>query len=460
LNFIVLNGSPKGDISVTMQYIKYIQNNFKEHQFKIFNITHEINKIENDMATFDDIVRQISLSDGVIWAFPVYYYVVPSNYMRFIELIFERNAAPAFKDKYTAVLTTSLNYMDHTAHNYINSICDDLNMHYADYYSANMYDLQKEDKRNDLLLFIRNLCDAIRKHSLTLKNFDQVCFSPIEYHPGLSHDKIDLSGKKLVIVADSLENSNLKNMIEKFRNSFTGNVDLVVLRDIKIVGSCLGCIKCAYDFNCIYNGKDDFINMYNEKLKTADIIIFAGAIKYRYLSSEWKRFFDRSFFNNHTPSLIGKQIGIIISGPLRQIPNLRQIIEVFVLKQRSNLVGFITDEYQSSKEIDQQLNAFTSNLARLSAENYIKPETFMGVAGKRMIRDEIWGWMRFPFYADHKAFKALKMYNFPQYNLSPRIKNAFLLLICKIPFIRRKIYNNMMIDAIVSPVKKYAGTPN
>jgi multimeric flavodoxin WrbA len=65
-------------------------------------------------------------------------------------------------------------------------------------------------------------------------------------------------------------------------------------------------------------------------LKKADVIVFAGAIQDRYLSSRWKMFFDRSFFNNHSPYLVDKQIAFVISGPLGQISNLRQILEEYV----------------------------------------------------------------------------------------------------------------------------------
>jgi len=80
------------------------------------------------------------------------------------------------------------------------------------------------------------------------------------------------------------------------------------------------------------------------KIKAADILVWAGEIRDRYLSAKWKTFFDRSFFNGHAPSLAGKQFGFIISGPLSQIPNLRQILEAYVEMQQANPAGFVTDE--------------------------------------------------------------------------------------------------------------------
>lgn len=454
MKIVVLNGSPKGDISVTMQYINYIEKRSKHQEFKVINISQRINQIEQDKKAFDDIINEIKFSDGVIWAFPLYVFTVHSNYQRFIELIFERNVEDAFKGKYTSVLATSIHFYDHTAINYMNSICDDLNMNYTDYFSAHMYDLEKEDIRKNLLKFAKNYFDAIENKVITLKNYNTIKYLPIEYIPETVTNKIDVSNKKVIIVTDSLENNNLKNMIDKFRNSFSQTIELVNLQDIDIKGGCLGCLKCGYNYECVYTDKDGFINFYNNKLKTADIIIFAGTVKYRHLSSIWKRFFDRAFFNTHTPSLSGKQIGFILSGPLSQIPNLRQILEAYTQWQSSNLVGFITDEYDSSMEIDKQLYAFSCNLIKLSTINYSKPSTFLGIAGMKMFRDEVWGHLRFPFIADHKAYKALKVYDFPQKNYKIRMTNFILTLVNKFPSIRKKIYSDEIKPSMIKSLKK------
>ncbi len=49
---------------------------------------------------------------------------------------------------------------------------------------------------------------------------------------------------------------------------------------------------------------------------------------------------------------MGKQLVWLISGPLAQLPNLRQILEAYTQVQRANLAGIITDETTESKELD------------------------------------------------------------------------------------------------------------
>ena len=41
------------------------------------------------------------------------------------------------------------------------------------------------------------------------------------------------------------------------------------MRDLDIKGSCLGCLQCGYDNQCVYQDKDGYIDFYNTKLETA-----------------------------------------------------------------------------------------------------------------------------------------------------------------------------------------------
>ena len=58
---------------------------------------------------------------------------------------------------------------------------------------------------------------------------------------------------------------------------------------------CLGGLKCGFDNECVYDGKDDVRAVYEERLKKADILEFAQATKVRLLSARFKRFINRRF---------------------------------------------------------------------------------------------------------------------------------------------------------------------
>jgi len=455
MKIIVLNGSPKGSISVTVQYVLFIQKKFPQHELKIINISQEIRKIEKDEKAFQGIIDDVGSSDGVLWAFPLYFQLVPSQYKRFIELIWERGAENALKNKYTAVLSTSIHFYDHTAQNYMNAICDDLDMKYAGSFSADMSDLLKEEERDNLILFAEHFFKAIENNAPTVKNFKPVTYGELNYIHGNVGRKIDIGSKKVVIVTDSEDGqTNLGRMIERFTKSFSKEVEVINLHDVDIKGGCLGCLQCGYDNTCSYGDKDGYTEFYNTKIKTADVLVFAGVIKDRYLSSRWKMFFDRSFFNGHVPTWTGKQVGFIISGPLSQIPNLRQILESWVQMEQASLVDFITDEYEDSAQIDALLQSLAERVVTFADENYIKPATFLGVGGRKIFRDDIWGRLRFPFQADHKYYRKHGIYDFPQKDRKARITNTILILLTKIPKMRKEIYSKRMKEESIKPLQK------
>ncbi len=369
MKIAVLSGSPKGELSVTLQYVKFVQRKFPQHQFEIINVSHDIQKIERDEDAFARIIREVESADGVLWAFPLYVFLVPSQYKRFIELIWERKAQAAFKGKYTAVLSTSIHFYDHTAHNYMRAICDDLDMRFVESFSADMDDIFLEQMRARLLVFATNFFQAIENNLPTARTFTPLVHSKFSYAPGKPEQKIDAPGKRIIVLTDAEDGrSNLARMVKRFRESFSQEIEVVNLNDLKFKGGCLGCIQCGFDNICVYQDQDEFIDFFNTKMRNADITIFAGTIKDRYLSSRHKMYWDRSFFKGHTPAFVGKQMGFIVSGPLGQIANLRQIFEAEAELSQANLVGIITDECGNSSKLDALLQNFADRCVQFSLE--------------------------------------------------------------------------------------------
>ena len=454
MKIVVLNGSPKGDVSVTMQYVHYIQKKFPQHELKIINVSQRIKKLARDEQAFQQVLDDVRSADGVLWASPVYFLLVPSQYKRFIELIAERGAESIFERKYTAALTTSIHFYDHTAHNYLHAVCDDLEMRYVGSFSADMRDLMGEKGRAGLLVFAAEFFAAIENQAPTSKSYRPAIWREFEYYPGAAEVKVDAGGKRILIVTDAeAHQMNLLRMIERFKASFAQEIPVVNLNDLDIKGGCLGCLHCGYDNHCAYEGQDDYVEFYNTQIKTADILIFAGAIRDRYLSSRWKMFFDRSFFNGHTPTLSGKQIGCIISGPLSQNQNLRQVLQGWLEIQPANIAGFVSDEYGDAAHIDGLLQDLARRLFRFAAGDYVRPPTFLGVAGIKLFRDEIWGRLRMVFQADHRAYKRLGLYDFPQKDVRTRAINLVVPLLLRIPGFRKEFAKRMK-SGMVRPYQK------
>lgn len=433
MKIIVLNGSPKGDNSVTMASVKYLKVVFPEHDFTVKHIAQSIHRLEKDPEVFEAVINEVRESDIVLWAFPLYFLLVHANYKRFIELIFERGVQDAFAGKYTASLSTSIHFYDHTAHNYIHGICEDLEMHFVSAFSAEMNDLMIEQERDNLRLFLGDVIDCYQKKVVKAKVFPRLPQPELGYNPATATDLdvTDLGDLKIVVLTDTGSMSdNLQHMINRFNSSFATAPEVIDLAEIKIAGGCLGCLKCGMDNECAYDGKDDVRSTYEEKLKKADIVVFALTIKDRYFSARWKQFVDRRFYKTHQPGLPGKQVGYLISGPLSYEQNLRQILNASSEVDQSNLVEIITDEFSSSSELDSAITHFTQKLIRCATVHEKRPKTFLGVGAGKIFRDEMWGSLRFVFQADYKYYKKHGMIDFPQSKISTRLSHLL------IPFMR------------------------
>ena len=88
MKITVLNGSPKGELSITMQSVAYLAKLYPQHEFNILHIAQRLRRFEKDLGAFEEVIGQIRSSDAVLWGFPLYILHVHANYKRFIELVF------------------------------------------------------------------------------------------------------------------------------------------------------------------------------------------------------------------------------------------------------------------------------------------------------------------------------------------------------------------------------------
>lgn len=442
MKIVVLNGSPKGDFSVTMQYVHYVKKKFPEHTYEQFNVAQNIKKIEKDTAAWNSVLDSVRSADLVLFAFPLYYLVVPSQYKRFIELIFERNAQTVFAGKYAASLSTSIHFFDQTAHAYIHAISDDLGMKYLGFYSAAMNDLLQAEEQKRLKNFASLLITSVQEKVPVQRENAPLVWPMLAYSPGAQARSPDTKTKKVVILTDADSSSpNLTAMTDRLAKTFAGSVETINLHDVNIKGGCLGCCQCGYDNTCVYT--DGYVDFFRNKLVPADIIILAGSVHDRYLSSTWKQFFDRSFFKGHTPGLKGKQIGFVIAGPLHQIPCLKEALMAWADNGGCHS-HVVTDEVsESGGELDRLLDAMARRLLECAEITYIPPQTFYAVGGHKIFRDSVYGEMRFIFQADYRYFCEHGMFDFPQADLKTRLINALFIPLTRMSWFRKKVFGEM-----------------
>lgn len=454
MKIIILNGSPKGSLSGTLQYIAYIEKANKQHQFETIHIAQTIRAIENSQEKFEEIIQKIQTADGIIWSFPLYFMMVHGGFKRFIELIFERNAEEAFDNKYAAVISTSIHFFDHTAHAYMHAICDDLNMQYVGKFSPAMSDLLQPKHQQEVLAYGKHFIDAMKQKKIFQAKYSKITSRKFTYNSGQISTQVDPGTKRVVILHDALEEDhNIQEMVTHVQATVSDKAEVYNIRDINIKGNCQGCLQCGGSYHCSYEGKDEYIEFYKDKVMQADILIYAGTIKDRYLSSRWKTFFDRSFFNTHTPVLVNKHAVILISGALDQNTNLRQILESYFEFQWANLAGIISDTAGTSQEIDQYIEQTIAECVYNSNEQVSRPMTFLGVGGLKIFRDDIWGALRMVFPADYKAFRKLGYFKtFPQRSFTNFIIRTLVVPLLSIPVIR-KGFNSQIKERMVKPLQ-------
>jgi len=451
MKIAVLVGSPKGEMSITLQYARYIQKKIPGHAFSIIQIGDQIRKLEKDAAAFQAALDEIRKADAVLWCFPVYFLLVPSQLKRFIELVFERHAEAAFAGKYATALTTSVHFYDHTAHNYIRAISEDLGMQTMPGFSADMEDLLNPVCQNGLISFALNFTRTIAARASVEKAFAPVHASIPAYLPPVIPDVSKTGHRRIVLLTDANEaDVNLRRMTDAFVRFLPNAVDVVNINSLDLKGGCLGCCQCGDANVCVY--RDDLMPLYRDKLMPADAIVYAGSIRDRYFSARWKMFFDRSFFNGHAPVMMGKQVAWIVSGALRQLPNLRQWLEAGAEMGRTHLAGIVTDEDADSARIAALLKDLGGRLLQNVEEQTPVQPTFLGVGGHKIFRDLIYD-LRFVFKADYRFYAKHGMFDYPQKNIPKRLRSGLLSLLTAIPAFR-PAFLRMMKSKMVEPYQK------
>ncbi len=401
MNILVLNGSPKGNYSVTLQTVHYLAQLHPEHRFKVLNVGQKIKALEKNFTSALDAMTQ---ADVLLFSYPVYTFIAPSQLHRFFELV--KASGISLEGKFASQLTTSKHFYDITAHRYVMDNCQDLGMKYVHGLSADMDDLLKEKGQKEAVDFFRYLCWSV----------EQDIYEPLpEALPPAALQSATVPAVEeaektgdVVIVADLLpEDVRLKAMIDRFRAQMPRKTRVVNIREYPFSGGCLGCFKCAVTGKCVY--KDNFDTFLRESIQTADSIVYAFTIRDHSMGARFKMYDDRNFCNGHRTVTIGMPVGYIISGALSREENLRTIMEARAQVGTNFLAGIATDEQNP----DSQIDALAQKLCYALDNNYVPPQNFYGIGGMKIFRDLIWlmqGFMK----ADHKFYKSHGQYDFPQ----------------------------------------------
>ena len=397
MKFLVLNGSPKGKYSVTVHTALYLEKLYSNHEFTYLNVGQQIKSLERDFSKVKEMILE---ADVLVFSYPVYTFIAPSQLHRFIELL--KESGLDLSNKYASQITTSKHFYDMTAHKYIEDNCLDLNMKFIKGLSLDMDDLTKKEGQADVKKYFEYLVHCVENdlyESKPVINYNEVK----EYVPSFENIEKDNS-KEVVIVADLKEDDlNLKNMIEDFQRSFPYKSRIVNIREFPFQGGCLGCFNCAGDGKCIY--KDGFDTFLRENIQTNDAIVIAFTIKDHSMGSLFKMYDDRQFCNGHRTVTEGMPFMYIINGDYENEQNLKTIVESRAEVGHNFLAGVGYNKETLIKSSERLVYAIRNG--------YVQPRNFYGVGGMKIFRDLIWV-MRGIMKADHIYYKKHGVYDFPQ----------------------------------------------
>ena len=439
MNILVLNGSPKGKYSVTLQTIRYLEVLNPAHSFQVLNVGQTIKSLEKDFSPAKEAVEK---ADILLFSYPVYTFIAPCQLHRFIELLKQENMD--LSAKYASQITTSKHFYDVTAHRYVQDNCFDLGLKYIRGLSADMDDLLTEKGQKEARDFFQFLLWSVENEKYEAFPEKQPAFMPIPVTvPQCSDEK---SGDVVIVTDCEPENTQLAGMIDRFQAVFPRKTRIVNIREYPFKGGCLGCFNCAVSGKCIY--KDGFDDYLRGQIQTAQAIVYAFTVKDHSMGARFKMYDDRQFCNGHRTVTIGMPVGYLVSGPYSKEFNLQMIVEGRAQVGTNFLAGVATDEVDPNAAIDQMAQTLSYALEH----SYVPPQNFYGIGGMKIFRDLIW-LMQGMMKADHKFYKAHGQYDFPQKKRGMMLKMYLVGALISNPKVKAKM-GNAMNEGMIMPYKK------
>ncbi len=398
---LVINGSPKGEFSVTLQTIRYLEVVFDNLEIDIVNVGAKLKYFENNFSIVQD---KLSAADLVVFSYPVYTFIAPWQLHRFIEICKEKGLDCT--GKFATQITTSKHFYDYTAHKYIEDNANDLGFKFIRGLSADMDDLTTKKGQKEAVDFMKYVMFSMKNDIYEKNAFDYALpkHIPVKKQDAVLQEK---PGDIVILTTCDACDTQLKDMIDLFSQVATRKTRVINLRQFPFQGGCRGCFHCAPNGECIY--KDGFQELLREDIQKADAIVMAFSIKDHSMGAAFKLYDDRQFCNGHRTVTMGMPMGYIVSGDLSKEQNLQLIIEGRASVGGNYLAGVATDEFDPECAIKD----LAKNLEYALQNKYVPPQNFLGVGGMKIFRDLIYqmkGMMR----ADHKFYKAHGQYDFPQ----------------------------------------------
>lgn len=442
MKITVINGSPKGEFSVTLQTVRYLEILHPEHAFTVLHVGQKIRAYEKD---FTAAAAALESADLLFFSYPVYTFIAPYQLHKFIELMKTHGVNVA--GKYATQLSTSKHFYDVTAHRYVEDNCKDLGLKYIRGLSADMDDLTTEKGQKEAESFFDYVCWSVEQDAYEPlpKPLPAPASKPVSM-PEITASTADKPGDVVIVTDCREEDTQLAAMIKRFQEVLPRKTRIANIAGYPIKGGCLGCFNCAVDGKCVY--KDGFDSWLRDEIQTGEAIVYAFTIRDHSMGARFKMYDDRQFCNGHRTVTMGMPMGYLVAGDYSREFNLQMIIEGRAQVGGNFLAGVATDEFDPDHEIDRMASALDYALS----QRYNPPQNFYGIGGMKIFRDLIWT-MQGMMKADHKFYKAHGQYDFPQKNRGRMMAMYLVGAMLANPKLKSKMGNKMN-EGMIMPYKK------
>ena len=379
MRILVINGSPKGEDSITYQTARYLHMKFADDQY---NVIHAAANIDQLVKNFDAVSPAVKNADLIVFCYPVYSMMAPSQMMHFIELL--KNDGISYSGKYVTQITTSDHFFDMTAHRYVEENCNDLGMKVLPGISLKNGDLLTKKGQLDVIKFWNYIRHCVAEDEYCEEK-DVSEHRPSAgrdvYIPSIPRASKDSQYKVLIITDCAKENQQLRNMIIDFRHALKYESDVENLHYKHFKAGCCGCLKCAVNGKCIY--KDGFELLIHSRLAMADAVVFAFEIKDHSPGYVFQMYEDRQFCSPLHSIICDKPTAYIISGSLSDEDNLRNVIEARASITRNFIAGYASDEEKTKYSIQKTADKLSYALYHRMA----LPGDYYSVTGEKMMKE-------------------------------------------------------------------------
>lgn len=271
----VLNHSPKGEDSITLQVINYLKKAYSEDHFEVFNCAL------GDVS--DELLQSIRESELVIHTSSIFHLGVHAQMIGFLDQL---SQYPVMVNKPVSYVTTSLKLGD--------SKCEEYIARTMGYQGARV--LQMLSLFDEEILSLEGQSKVCKWFEYLKASVVERCETP-KYQITWVYCDVDDRNKEI--------EETLREEVDKYFKSSK----VITLEEYQ-VSPCVACYNCYTNRQCVLS--DDFLKCCDDIYNESDFIVFVGTLHFGELSEQFKKWLDRHVQWGRVPDNRRKVFGYVV----------------------------------------------------------------------------------------------------------------------------------------------------